>query len=66
MSYEDYTLNQSQKDHLQNLINSEQYDLGYRYISEQIDSAVQTGTMYPGTQKWFNMAAEINGNTPTF
>jgi|GEM_PF-6218534 len=33
MSYEDYTLNQSQKDHLQNLINSEQYDLGYRYIS---------------------------------
>jgi hypothetical protein len=62
MSYEDYTLNQSQKDHLQNLINSEQYDLGYRYISEQIDSAVQTGTMHPGDPPPINESRNSYGN----
>jgi|AntRauTorcE11897_2_1112592.scaffolds.fasta_scaffold58330_1 hypothetical protein len=61
-----YTLNSNQITHIQNLVNSGDYHLAYKYIGEQIDSKVQLGTVSRATQRWFEWAEQINGDYDTF
>ena len=61
-----YQLNQNQIDHIQNLVDDEDYHLAYAYIAEQIDGAVQLGQVSDETQRWFKWAEHINGDYDSF
>lgn len=61
-----YQLSQNQINHIQSLMNNEEYYLAYRYISEQIDTAVQNNQVSRETQRWFEWAEHINGDYDSF
>lgn len=58
-----YSLTSAQTQVIQTLLSQGSYSAAYQYVADSLDTAVSSGQVHSGVQRWFEFAAQINANS---